>query len=103
MSDVETLVDKIRATGHSLVLVDGKLIFTALYGTSTTLKNAILADLRRCKPEVVAYLESSKIEALIAGNQAGFESYEVEPGVFLHSPITSPDFLAWRERMSVKR
>lgn len=55
-----------------------------------------IESLRPRKEEVRAFLESRKVAPCGSPDCAGF--YEVEPGVRLHPPKASPEWLAWRAK-----
>lgn len=126
MEKIPELVRKIRLTGATLELVDGKIMYLAPKGYTSEDREVIKGALRQDKPGLLAYLASERevthgpdrlngaqqrVQAPETGatspvapapNAEAFDSYEVESGVFLHSPRTSDWFLQWRESWRLK-
>lgn len=109
MELVADLIARVRIGGSKLYMSSGRVIFTAHPKISTPDKNKILEQLKARKSEIVNLLMwelAAKIGAAtedLKEEKPGFDSYEVAPGVRLHSPRTDPEFLAWREKMGKRR
>lgn len=90
---MKELIAHLAARGITLQLNGTNVRIVAL-GLTAEERAQLITELRTRKAELVEFLSNGITEQ--------GEGYEVAPGVKIHPPTTSAEFLQWRERMLKK-